>query len=165
MRGDLMWICLVWAERSTPDNFWVPSCRFNSATGEQKRITQTIYTDSEPPSRMPNSLVPSATEAEKRKPPSFYVFGATRSGIEPRPPAPRADALTTMLRGGSEGGWDWPFSDVSNILQKTVALYRTSVNNAGVWLQTVMNRAWVYTIKWTSRIGCLTDVYVKHIVY
>ncbi len=24
----------------------------------------------------------------------------TRSGIEPRPPAPRADALTTVLRGG-----------------------------------------------------------------
>ncbi len=24
----------------------------------------------------------------------------TRSGIEPRPPAPRADALTTTLRGG-----------------------------------------------------------------
>ncbi len=21
----LMWICLVWAERSTPDNFWVPA--------------------------------------------------------------------------------------------------------------------------------------------
>ncbi len=39
-------------------------------------------------------------QAEKRKPPSFYVFGLTRSGIEPRPPAPRADSLTTMLRGG-----------------------------------------------------------------
>ena len=36
MRGDLMWTCLVWAERSTPDNFWVPSYRFNCATGEQK---------------------------------------------------------------------------------------------------------------------------------
>ncbi len=22
MRGDLMWTCLVWAERSTPDNFF-----------------------------------------------------------------------------------------------------------------------------------------------
>ncbi len=31
--------------------FWVPSHRFNSATGEQKGITQTIYTDSEPPSQ------------------------------------------------------------------------------------------------------------------
>ncbi len=60
MRGDLMWTCLVWTERSTPDNFGVPSHRFNSAIGEQKEITQTIYTDSEPPSRMPNSLMPSA---------------------------------------------------------------------------------------------------------
>ncbi len=42
-----------------PDNFWVPSHRFNSATAEQKGITQTIYTDSEPPSQMPNSLMPS----------------------------------------------------------------------------------------------------------
>ncbi len=58
--GDLMWSCLVWADRSTPDNFWVPNHQFNSATGEQKGVTQTIYTDSEPPSRMPNSLMPSA---------------------------------------------------------------------------------------------------------
>ncbi len=43
MRGGLMWTCLVWAERSTPDNLWVPSHhRFNSATGEQKGITETI---------------------------------------------------------------------------------------------------------------------------
>ncbi len=40
--------------------FWVASHRFNSATGGQKGITQTIYTDSEQPSRMPNSLMPSA---------------------------------------------------------------------------------------------------------
>ncbi len=58
--GDLMWTCLVMAERSTPDNFWVPNYRFNSTTGEQRGITQTIYTDSEPPSRMPKSLMPSA---------------------------------------------------------------------------------------------------------
>ncbi len=32
----------------------------------------------------------------------FYVFGVTRSGIEPRPPAPRADALTTVLRRGGK---------------------------------------------------------------
>ncbi len=69
------------------DNFWVPSHRFNSATDEQKRITQTIYTDYEPPSRLPNSLMPSA-KAEKCKPPSFYVFGVTWSGIETWPPAP-----------------------------------------------------------------------------
>ncbi len=45
---ELMWTCLVWAERSMPDSFWVPSHRFNSGTGEQKGITQTIYTDSKP---------------------------------------------------------------------------------------------------------------------
>ncbi len=26
--GILMWACLVWAKRSKPDNFWVPSHRF-----------------------------------------------------------------------------------------------------------------------------------------
>ncbi len=52
-----MLTCLVWAERSMPNNFWVPSQRFNSATGEQKGITQTIYTDSEAHSRLPNSLM------------------------------------------------------------------------------------------------------------
>ncbi len=57
---EVMLTCLVWVERSTPDNFLVPSHWFNSATGEQKGITQTIYTDSEPPSRLPNSLMPSA---------------------------------------------------------------------------------------------------------
>ncbi len=56
---ELMRTCLVWAERSTLDSFWVPNHRFNS-TGEQKSITQTSYTDSEPPSRLPNSLMPSA---------------------------------------------------------------------------------------------------------
>ncbi len=60
MRGDLMWTCLVWAERSTPDNFWVPSHWFNSATGEQKESLGPDHTDPEPPSRMPNSLMPSA---------------------------------------------------------------------------------------------------------
>ncbi len=57
---ELMWACLVWAERSSPDSFWVPSHWFKSATGEQKGISQTIYTDSEPPCRIPNSLIPSA---------------------------------------------------------------------------------------------------------
>ncbi len=41
-------------------------------------------------------------QAEERKPPSFNVFGVTRSGIEPRPPAPRADVLTTVLRRGDD---------------------------------------------------------------
>ncbi len=31
---SLMWTCIVWVEQSTPDNFGVPSLRFNSATGE-----------------------------------------------------------------------------------------------------------------------------------
>ncbi len=33
---ELMWTCLVWAERSTPDSFGVPSRRFNSVTGVRK---------------------------------------------------------------------------------------------------------------------------------
>ncbi len=69
-----MWTCLVWAKRPTSDNFWVPSHRFNSGTGEQKGITQTIYTDSEPPSWMPNSLMPSA-KLRSANLPTFYVFG------------------------------------------------------------------------------------------
>ncbi len=44
-------------------------------------------------------LINAKRQAEKRKPPSFYVFGVTRSGIEPRPPTPRADALTTATQG------------------------------------------------------------------
>ncbi len=44
-------------------------------------------------------------QAEKRKPPIFNVFGVTRSGIEPRHPAPRADSLTTVLRGGGHFAW------------------------------------------------------------
>ncbi len=106
MRGDLMWTCLVWAERSTPDNFGVPCHRFNSATGEQKRITETIYTDFQPSSRMSNSFN-AKRQADKRKPPILYVFGVTRSGIEPgRPPEPRADALATMLPEGGVKAWD-----------------------------------------------------------
>ncbi len=99
MRGDLMWTCLVWAERPTLDNFWVPSHRFNSATGEQKGITQTIYTDSESPSRMPKSLMPSA----KLRSASLLFLRLWCDGIEPRPPTPRADALTTRLPGGGSG--------------------------------------------------------------
>ncbi len=44
--------------------------------------------------------MPIKRQAEKRKPPTFYVFGVTRSGIEPRPPAPRADALTRLWAHG-----------------------------------------------------------------
>ncbi len=48
---------------------------------------------------MPNS-VNAKRQAGKRKPPVVYLIGVTRTGIEPQPPAPRADVLTTMLHGG-----------------------------------------------------------------
>ncbi len=57
--SELMGTCLDLAERSMPDSFRLSSHRFNSTTGEQKGITQTIYTASEPPSRLSNSLMPS----------------------------------------------------------------------------------------------------------
>ncbi len=82
---ELMWTCLVWSERSTPDRCH----RCNSATGEQIWITQTIYTDSEPPSRLPNSLMPSAKLRSANLPVFTSLVWLTRSGIEPRPPAPR----------------------------------------------------------------------------
>ncbi len=93
---ELMWTCLVWAGRSMPDSFWVPSHRFNFDTDEQKWITQTIYTDSEPPSRLPNLLMPSA----KLRSANLPVFTLVPLVWRPRPPAPRADALTTVLRRG-----------------------------------------------------------------
>ncbi len=40
--GELIWTCFVWAGRSTPNTFGVPSHQLNSATDEQKWITQTI---------------------------------------------------------------------------------------------------------------------------
>ncbi len=46
------------------------------------------------PRRMRNKLINAKRQAEKRKPPIFDVC-VTRSGIEPRPPARWADALTT----------------------------------------------------------------------
>ena len=56
----LIGTCLVWVKRSTctSNSFWVQSHRFNSATSEQIGITLTMMC----------------------KP---YVFGVTRSGIEP----------------------------------------------------------------------------------
>ncbi len=82
---EFMWTCLVWAERSTPNSFWVPSHLFNSATGEQRGITQTIYTDSEPPSRLPNSFMPSA----KLRSANLPVFTSlVWRGREPNPALP-----------------------------------------------------------------------------
>ncbi len=46
----------------------------------------------------------SSVQAERQGPwASCYVFCGTRLGIEPRPPAPWADALTTVLHGGGVG--------------------------------------------------------------
>ncbi len=97
---ELMWTCLIWAERSTPDNFWVPSHRFNSAMcrwADRNHSDHLYWLRAS--SRLPNSLMPS-TKLRSAKPPAFYVFGVTRSGIEPRPAAPREDTLSTRLRGG-----------------------------------------------------------------
>ncbi len=68
--GELIWICLVWAERSTPDGFGVPSHRLNSATGEQKWITQTILLTPSRPAGCPTHWY-GRRQAEKRKPPSY----------------------------------------------------------------------------------------------
>ena len=84
--------------RSTPDNFWVLSHRFNSATGEQKEITQTIYTDSEPPSRMPNSLMPSA-KLRKANLPVFTSLVWRGRGSNPGlpPPSGRSNQYATRV--------------------------------------------------------------------
>ncbi len=99
-RLELMWTCLVCRIRTILGAN--EAHQFNSATGEQKGITQTIYTDSEPPSRLPNSVMPSA-KLKSANLPFFYVFGVTRLGIEPQRPAPRAHARTTILREGGCG--------------------------------------------------------------
>ncbi len=100
--SELMWTCLVWVERSIADNFWVPSQRFSSATGEQKGITQTIYTDSEPPSRMPNSLMPSA----KLRSANFHFLCLWCDAVGDRTPAScTPSGRSTMLRGGGLTVW------------------------------------------------------------
>ncbi len=62
-------------------------------------ITQTIYTDPERPSRLPKSSMPSTKLRSANLPLSTSLVW-WRSGIESRPPTPRADALTTVLRRG-----------------------------------------------------------------
>ncbi len=47
--------------------------------------------------------------------PVIYVFDVTWSGIEPRPHAPQADAVTTVLRRGGTVEWD---SDVLTMCSK-----------------------------------------------
>ncbi len=49
----------------------------------------------------PSYRIPTLLAPGTRWPPIFYVFGVTRPGIESRPTAPTADALTTRLRGRS----------------------------------------------------------------
>ncbi len=98
MRGDFNVDLSCLGRTITPYNFWVPSHQFNSATGEQKGITQAVYTDSEPPSGMSNSLMASA-QLSSANLPFLRLWCGDRSGIEPRPPEPGADALTTVLRG------------------------------------------------------------------
>ncbi len=66
----------------------MPSHRFNSATGEQKWITQIIYTDSEPPSRMPNSLMPSAKLRSANLP---FLTSLVWRGRESSPGLPHPD--------------------------------------------------------------------------
>ncbi len=108
MRGDLMWTCLVWAERSTSDKFGCQATDSIPPQVNRKVSLKTIYTDSELPSRMPNSLMPSAKPSSANLP-FLTSLGVTLSGIQPRPPAPRADALTTSLRRGGFGliGSNW----------------------------------------------------------
>ncbi len=108
---ELMWTCLVWPKRSTPDSFWVPSHRFNSATGELKWITQTIYTDSEAPSRLPNSLIPSA-KLRRANLPLFLTSLVWRGrGSNPAPsrtPSGRSNHCATQGRWVPVGIWSQP---------------------------------------------------------
>ncbi len=94
---ELMWTCLVWAERSTPDSFWMPSHLFNSATSEQKWMTQTIYTDSEPSSRLPNSLMPSA-KLRSANLPVFWCDVVGGQTTASRTPSGRSNHCATQGR-------------------------------------------------------------------
>ncbi len=104
MRGDLMWTCLVWADDLRPTIFLVPIHRFNYATGQQKGITQTIYTDSEQPSRMPNSLMPSAKLRSENLPffTSLVWCGRDRTPAS-RTPSGRSNHYATRGRSSWTG--------------------------------------------------------------
>ncbi len=86
--GELIWTCPVWAERSTLGNFGMLSRWLNSATGEQKNHSD-HYTDPGRAGQSIPKLISANNQDKKRKHPTFYVFGVTRSGIELRPPAPQ----------------------------------------------------------------------------
>ena len=105
--GELIWTCLVWAERSAPRQFLgaKPPTQFLHRWAERNNSDH--YTNSEPAS----SLVPN-WEAQTSQ---FYVFGLTGPGIEPRPPAPWAEALTTRLRGPVSMGVRLLLNPIPNI--------------------------------------------------
>ena len=107
---ELIQTCLVWAEQSTLDSFLVTSHRFNSAMGEQKGITQIIYTDSELPSRLPNSFMPS-TKLRSANLPMFTSLVWRGQGSNPSLPHPERTLLTSMLCEwcGGRTIWDWKF--------------------------------------------------------
>ncbi len=68
--GELIWTCLIWVERSTPESFWVlklPS-HFSHRRAEGNHSDQ--YTDPEPTSRLPNLLIQS-TKPRKANLPGF----------------------------------------------------------------------------------------------
>ncbi len=113
---ELMWTCLVWAERSTPDIFGVPSHRFNSATCEQKGITQTIYSDSEPPSRMPNSLMPSPKLRSSNL--HFWCDAVGDRTPASRTPSGRSNHYAT--RGRSTSHWERMLLDRFRLVTRVV---------------------------------------------
>ncbi len=84
--------------------FWVPSHSIPPQVSRKNhphhlywlRATQSVA-----------ELINAKRQAEKRTPPSFYIFGVTWSGIEPWPTAPWADVLTTMLCGGGTKSQKW----------------------------------------------------------
>ncbi len=57
-----------------------PLTQFCHSDRQAERSHSDHYAGSEPASQLSNSLV---LKAERYKPPSFYVFGAMQSGIEP----------------------------------------------------------------------------------
>ncbi len=134
----LMWTCLVWPERSTPDNFRVSSHRFNAATGEQKWITQTIYTEPEPPSRMPNSLMPSAKLRSANLPflRLWYDAVGDRTPAS-RTPSGRSNHYATRGRCYllCRLSLNWPMSVAKYTV--TSDLVGMGSLHSGVWIQSV----------------------------
>ncbi len=105
--------------------------RINSSTGEQKGITQTIYTDSEPPSRLPNSLIPSA----KLRSANLTVFTSWCEAVGDRTPASgtpsgRSNHYTTRGRA------DRPYTGMCLCYNHYVVYKRESCNFSLTILET-----------------------------